>query len=380
METYTVVEEQWPFILSMLPSNLEETAKLNGAIVRKREVKSAAILLRLAMAYSFCGLSLRDTSTWALRAGIAKLSDVALLKRLKKAAGWFGFLLAQKLTERIPISLSCRPKLRLRIVDASSVSRPGSKGTDFRVHMGLDLSTLMIDRIELTDAKGGESLTRIPAEEGDVLICDRGYAHRRGIYSVVKAMAHVIVRLNWQNLPLLHPDGRAFDILDNLRKLGPTEIGDFPVSTAPSTKDGIPSVQGRLIALRKSPEATETARRKLYAQAKKKGKTPDKRTIESCAYIFIFTTLPVELMSAIDVLELYRFRWQVELTFKRMKGILFLDEMAARDDLLCRTFLFIKLLTALLVEDLTRESGAFSPSGYGYRSSSMPVAPLSCCN
>jgi hypothetical protein len=363
----------------MLPTNLDETAKLNGAIVRKRAVKCASILLRLAMAYSFCGLSLRETATWALRADIANLSDVALLKRLKNAARWFGFLLAQKLMERSPISLSRCSKLRIRLVDATGVSRPGSKGTDFKLHLCFSLDTLAIDRIELTDAKGGESLTRVPANEGDVLIGDRGYAHRKGILSIAERLAYIIVRLNWQNVPLLHPDKKAFDIIDNLKKLGPTEVGDFPVLTAPSEKDGIPSVAGRLVALRKSPEATEKARRKLRREAKKKGKTPDERTLESCGYIFLFTTLPVELMPAVDVLELYRYRWQIELMFKRMKSILYLDEMAAKDDLLCRTFLQVKLLSALLVEDLTRKSGSFSPWGYGNPSPSMSVASLPRC-
>ena len=31
-------------------------------------------------------------------------------------------------------------------------------------------------------------------------------------------------------------------------------------------------------------------------------------------------------------MELYRFRWQIELAFKRMKSLLLLDEMAAQDD------------------------------------------------
>jgi len=53
--------------------------------VRLREVDSASTLLRLALAYGFCQMSLRQTAAWAEAAGIARISDVALLKRLQKA-------------------------------------------------------------------------------------------------------------------------------------------------------------------------------------------------------------------------------------------------------------------------------------------------------
>jgi IS4 transposase len=51
-------------------------------------------------------------------------------------------------------------------------------------------------------------------------------------------------------------------------------------------------------------------------------------------------------------LELYRFRWQVELDFKRLKSLLQLGNLTARDPPLARTFLYSKLLAALLLEDL----------------------------
>jgi IS4 transposase len=76
-------------------------------------------------------------------------------------------------------------------------------------------------------------------------------------------------------------------------------------------------------------------------------------------------------------LTLYRFRWQIEMAFKRMKSILALDEMAAKDQRLCRTFLLAKLLAALLVEDLARHAGAaFSPGGHGLPAPTFSVAAV----
>jgi hypothetical protein len=60
-----------------------------------------------------------------------------------------------------------------------------------------------------------------------------------------------------------------------------------------------------------------------------------------------------------------------------MKSILVLDEMAAKDARLCRTFLLAKLLAALLVEELARHAGAvFSPCGQRCPAAAVAVAAM----
>jgi len=175
METVKTVEQDWPFLLTLLPADLEATAKATGALLRKRGVDSAAALLRLAFAYAYCGLSLRGTATWAKEAGVAHLSDVALFKRLRHAAPWFGHLLATKLATRAALRRESLPEgLRLCLVDATGVCRPGSTGTDFRLHLKFDLEQMAIESVEVTGAEGGESLKRYPIEEGDIAVGDRG--------------------------------------------------------------------------------------------------------------------------------------------------------------------------------------------------------------
>ena len=48
---------------------------------------------------------------------------------------------------------------------------------------------------------------------GEVVVGDRGYAHRRGLHSVRRQGGHFVVRLNWQNVPLQDHQGRAVDLL-----------------------------------------------------------------------------------------------------------------------------------------------------------------------
>src|SRR5712692_4854448 len=377
MKTTAAPADEWPLLLSLLPADLETSAKERGALRRKRGVPSAQALLHLAFVYAYVGRSLRATAAWAAATGVAQLSDVALLKRLRGAADWCGHLLAQQLAQQAALRRDRLPHgLQVQLIDATTASRPGSKGTDYRVHLKFDLGTLTIADITLTDASGGESLKQYPLAAGELVVGDRGYAHRQGIAAATAAGALVIVRLCWQTVPLQRRDGTPFDLLAHLRALEAGEIGEWEVQTAPA-KDGTPAVPGRLIAVRKSPQAAETSRRKLRAAARKKGKTPAARTLEAAAFVFAFTTVPGEQLAAPAVLEVYRFRWQIELAFKRLKGLLALDEMTAKDPALCRTFLCIKLLGALLVEQLSHHWVDFSPWGYGAPAAAVPGAGVS---
>jgi hypothetical protein len=214
------------------------------------------------------------------------------------------------------------------------------------------------------------------AEPGDILLGDAGHWQRAGIATVVAAGAEVIVRVNWHNLALTDRTGTPLDLWGLLRGLAPTELGEWEVQTAPCAEAPAP-VPGRLIALRKSPQAAEAARRKVRRNASKDGKTPSALALEAAEYVLVFTTLTAARLGATEVLELYRFRWQVELAFKRLKSLLHLDALPAQGDALGYTFLAAKLLGALLIEDLSHRWVAFSPWGYRPPAAGVNLAGVS---
>lgn len=353
-----MVKDEWDAVVTMLPGDLSSSARELGASRRWREVADGETLLHLALAYGLCGMSLRSVARWARESGLAHLSDVALLKRLRSCGPWLCKLVNEMLAMRSDVIRA----MRVLLVDATTVSRPGSKGTDFRVHLGYDAGEMQMSSVELTDASGGEGFERSGARAGDLAIADRGYANRRGICFLASIEAFSLVRLTATGVPMTDASGKKVSLADVADSLAVGEVLDMPVWTVPAPKDGYSKVEGRLIAVRKTDEATEVARRKLYAEAKKRGQTPSAEALAVAACMFLFTTLPAERMDAAAALELYRFRWQIELTFKRLKSVMELDEMAAKDDALCRTFILAKILGALIVEQMTR---AFSPWGYG---------------
>jgi hypothetical protein len=344
----------WPGVLAHLPADLEASARASGALRRRRAVRSGAALLRLALAYALSGWPLRLVAAWAAVRGLGALSDVAVLYRLRGARGWLGVLVAGLVADGRAAALG-RP-VRLRLVDATTVSRPGSTGTDWRVHLSLNLQPLAVDGLELTDARGGEALTRHPVRPGDVQVADRGHARRTDLGAVLAQGGAVVVRIGWQNVPLREADGRPLDLLAWLRALaGPAER---PAWVA--TPDGVFAL--RLLARPVAAAAAEAARRRLRRAATKKGRTPDRRSLEAAGYVVLVSTLAPAAWTTAEVLALYRVRWQVELAFKRLKGIWRLDRLRARGPELAQVHLLATLLAALLAERALRPPPAAGPA------------------
>lgn len=374
MDPTESLEHEWPYLLSFLPNEeyLEETARTWGAIQRKRAVSDASTLLRLALVYGFCGYSLRETAGWAEATEVAVLSDVALLKRLRKSADWLGHLLATKLAERVPLLPASQT--RLRLIDATTVSSPGSVGTDWRVHLDFDLGAFAISEIQVTQVQGGESLFRYEFEPGELVVADRGYSRRPGLAHLSDSQARFIIRWHPYCVPLQQPGGGELDLLTSLRSLADAEVKSFDLEIKPDPREGIPAMPVRLVAVRKSEQAAEAARKKALYERARKGKKIRPGLLELTDYVLVLTSTSAADFSPEEILEIYRFRWQIELVFKRLKGLLHLDNLPAKDPDLARTFLFAKLLAALLLEDLTHDYLSFSPWGFRLRAQTPSLA------
>jgi IS4 transposase len=65
-----------------------------------------------------------------------------------------------------------------------------------------------------------------------------------------------------------------------------------------------------------------------------------------------------------QVLQCYRYRWQIELVFKRFKQIAQLGHLPKYHDESAKAWLYGKLFVALLTEKLIQQARAVSPWGY----------------
>jgi hypothetical protein len=353
---------RWSAVTDWLATivDLEASARTYKAFRRARGVRSAGDLLRLAMIWSVCGLSLRNTCAWAAGCGVAELSDASLNDRLSGTADWLGFLVGSVIQERIGAAPSVAGR-RLRVVDATTICRPGADRTTWRLHVGYDLAKGQVDALTLTDVHGGERLSRFAPRAGDLLLADAGYPKPGDLRALVCAGADVVVRLGWNSLKLNTPEGAPFDLFKVLRGFeGPRMECAVVVDDHEPDR---PALSARLVIGRKPEAEAEKARRKVRQQASKRGKTPDARSLEAAGFILLLTTLPAGQSAPPDILELYRFRWQVELLFKRWKSLLDLDALPAHGEPLARCWLFAKILAILMIEDWSNQILEFSPSG-----------------
>src|SRR5712691_5244512 len=376
MEIRTDILDHWSEVRSHLPADidLEATARARGAFTRARGVKNVETLLRLALAYGGCGMSLRETCAWAEAAGVASLSDPSLLVRLAKAAPWLGDIVTALIAEQAKVPAGRWAGYRLRALDGTSICQPGADRTTWRLHVGYDLATGQVDQLELTDVHGAENLQRLSYRRGDIVLGDRYYARPRDLRPVIDAGADFIVRTGWNSLRLLQPDGEPFDLFAALVAQAEQQ-GEVQVRIHEGTT-GAPPPEPlilRLVIRRKDPEQAEAEQKRLLKDAKKRGKQPDPRSLEAAKYILLLTSLPADTFSTADLLALYRFRWQIELAFKRMKSLAGLAGLPAKKPELARAWIYARLIAVLLAERIAGQvpdSPPFGPNKTGRK----PVA------
>jgi len=79
------------------------------------------------------------------------------------------------------------------------------------------------------------------------------------------------------------------------------------------------------------------------------------------------TTLDAAELPALQVMALYRLRWQIELLFKRLKSLLHLDTLPSRQGPTAKSWMLARLIAAALAQRLVQPSGPLSPWGYRLR-------------
>jgi hypothetical protein len=355
----------WEDLKEILPEELEESAVKYQALKRRRGVHNAEDLLHLGMGYCVLDKSLKDLGSWALGQRIANISAPALYERLCEMNVWMGRLLVQVL-EQHRLRLPQERAVNIEIRDATVISRPGSQGTDWRIHLNLDLGAMCIRGVELTDAKGGESLVRFAGEADRIVLADRIHANRNGLRSLLQAGSYFAIRMTWQNLPLEDEQQQPWSLIDWLQTAFADPCTVFQEHSA-ILRTGQQGDALRVCAVRLPKEAAELAVQRARKQAQKNGHTPDARTLYAAQFVLVITNLPVQTWSTQQILDLYRLRWQVELFFKRLKSILFLDHLRARKTNLAQTYLLGKLLAACWLDRLTHRFVQLLPAGFSTR-------------
>lgn len=338
-------------------TGLAASAKATRAFVRARGIASAADLLRMILAYCLGERGLRLTAAWASSMGLADISNVALLLRLRQCGDWLTLLVGQVLAAATPAAGKGR---LIRLVDATMVPKAGkrakTKNSLWRIHSAFDLPSERFGFFELTDDEGGERLDRIPVVPDEIRIADRAYLQPDRMAVLLDAGADLVIRSGWKGARWLDADGLPLDIIAILREGAKRGLIDRPIQVG--RKEG-PALELRMVALKKSPEAANAAKRKARKQARRGGHQISKATLVAAEWIILITSLKPDAFSAKEILDLYRLRWRIELAFKRLKSLIGLKAPPGTDERSAKPYLLAHLLVILLLEPLI---GAFEDS------------------
>src|SRR5664279_3726395 len=364
MTRINAAEEDWELLLSFFPTDWRQLAQSTGALKGLRQYKSEENYLRVLLMHLGCGLSMRETVTRAQEGHLADLSDVALLKRIRKSQDWL-FELCRALFEERGLRPRAGAGKTLRLIDATEVKEPGKTGSLWRIHYSLRWPDWKCDFFKLTAVEGkgtGESLQHFPLRAEDHLLADRGYCHASGIHYASQHQALVAVRLNPDGIVLHDKAGTAFALLAKLKALQQTGATAAWNVWVPYPNQA--PVAARVCVIRKSKAAIALAHKKLRRKASKQGSQLQPETLIYAEYVMVLTTFPDGEFPAAVILQLYRFRWQVELVFKRFKQIAQLGHLPKHDPCSAKAWLYGKLFVALLTEKLIQQARALSPWGY----------------
>ena len=167
-------------------------ARAFKAFVRAKKVKTPAQLLR--MVFFYCGLD----KPWREVAGTLtalyeSMTDQSVAERLRACGPWVQAMLRQMVpmaaVEPLPSGR------RFVVIDASSLQAPGATGTEHRLHLAMDLVSLPLLEVVVSDVHTGETLTHFTFAPGDVAGADRGSAQCQGMHAAVAQGADLMVRL-----------------------------------------------------------------------------------------------------------------------------------------------------------------------------------------
>lgn len=354
----------WPMIEAQLPPDWRAMAQQHGVAPRNvpsqlgAKVTDVSVPLRMVLYHVASNTSLKTTTAMAAASGLIDVSAVALHKWMCKFGPFLSALLVALTNAAREFAAECWAGYEILIVDGSSVSRPGSKGTTARVHYAIRLADLQPVQIDVTSDKGGETFKRFAkmARAGQLWVGDRGYANPPGIAALTSTGADVLVRYARGSLPLYDVSGDRLDVPKKLAKLKkPGVPREWEAWVHPH---GGERIRGRLCAVRLPADKAEEARARLRRE---QGKDLTAESLEMADFFVVFTTVPPDRLSTDRVLELYALRWQVELHIKRDKSIAGLDRLPNfREDTIC-SWILAKMLLAQITRKIATPDVAFPP-------------------
>jgi hypothetical protein len=209
---------------------------------------------------------------------------------------------------------------------------------------------------KITAQKIGETLINFEIKKNWLVLADRIYGTLNGIEHCLKAEANFILRLRYNAFKMYDENGEDINLLDKLKSVKSDFASEIEVYVK-LAELGLTKL--RVCVIKIPDDKLEKVDRRNKRRDSKKQRVTSKEALAMSHYVVVITALP-STICANDIILLYRYRWQVEIYFKRLKSILDFGNVPLHREDSIYTWLNGKLLISLLIEQMMSEV-SFSP-------------------
>jgi hypothetical protein len=280
-----------------------------------------------------------DLAYWHQKA----LSKVALHKRFNpRSLDFLKSVLAEQMASKMNPEHCWQPFTRVIISDSCKFSLPEQYKEDYpgygnfasailNMQYAFDLKHGDWENLEFTKVtqndQGHSKKTLHLIQNGDLHIRDLGFVTMSYLGKVVSEKAFFLNRLPPQWKPLQCSAGKAIDWTALYKKMQCNSGNHF--ETMISIGTGKDALDCRLIAATVPEQVWAERIRKAQQRAKSMGVTLSDEYKTRCRFSVFITNVDQETLRAMDIIQLYRLRWQIELMFKTWKSLIGIHRVKA---------------------------------------------------
>jgi Transposase DDE domain len=209
----------------------------------------------------------------------------------------------------------------------------------------LDLLTGAYTHLDLADGRAADQrlpLNHAPLPPGTLRLADLGFLDLGGLATLAAAGAYFLSKLS-ASMTLSDGSQSPVALPSFMRNLGPCAQWEGDVWVG--QEHALPA---RLLVQAVPQEVADQRRRRIRAEARRKGRTPSAAALALAAWTIFITNVPVELLSLPEALVLAKVRWQIELIFKLWKSYGLVDQWRTGKPARILCELYAKLLGMVL--------------------------------
>jgi Transposase DDE domain len=332
----TTVAQLAETVQTLLTTTAEATARATGFVQRRSKLGGAAFVQALVFAWLANPQATVEARAQAAAVVGVAISPQGLEQRCTEQAAVF---LEQLLSQAVRTVITAEPVVvpllarfsAVVLLDSSTVVLPDALGpwwpgcggattahtqAALKLQVRFDLVHGTLEGPLLTDGRtheNGSPLQHAPLPRGALRLADLGFFNLAVFAAMGAAGVYWLSRLQLATA-VSTPEGTRCDVLRWLA-----------TQTAPTVERAVclgatHHLPARLLAARVPAEVAAQRRRRLHADARRRGHTPSAAQLAAADWTLLVTTAPADLLTLPEALVLYRARWQVELLFKLWKG------------------------------------------------------------